>query len=60
MRITLENSHARLESGAIYFMKGQLELKVSTGGGLMKGLSRKMLSGEMFFVNEIQGTGEIY
>jgi uncharacterized protein (TIGR00266 family) len=60
VRLVLENSYARVEPGALYFMKGQLEIKASTGGGLMKGLARKMLSGETFFVNEIHGTGEIY
>lgn len=60
VRITLNNSKARVEPGALYFMRGQLEMKASTGGGIMKGLSRKMLSGETFFVNEIHGTGEIW
>ena len=60
VRITLNNSHARVEPGALYYMKGKLEMKASTGGGILKGLSRKLLSGETFFVNEIHGTGEIY
>lgn len=60
VRITLDNSHARVEPGAMYYMKGRLEMKASSGGGLLKGLSRKMLSGESFFVNEIHGSGEIY
>lgn len=60
VRITLNNSKTRVEPGALYFMRGQLEMKASTGGGIMKGLTRKMLSGETFFVNEIHGTGEIW
>jgi uncharacterized protein (AIM24 family) len=60
VRITLNNSHARVEPGAMYFMKGRLEMKASSGGGFLKGLSRKMLSGESYFVNEVHGTGEIY
>ena len=32
VRITLKNSHARVEPGALYYMKGQLEMKASTGG----------------------------
>lgn len=60
VRIKLRNSYARIEPGALYFMKGQLETKTSTGGGLMKGLARKILAGETFFVNETHGTGEIY
>jgi len=60
VKITLDNSKVRVEPGALYYMKGDLEMKASTGGGLFKGLKRKMLSGESFFVNEIRGTGEIY
>ncbi len=60
VRITLKDSHVRVEPGALYYMKGRLEMKAGTGGGILKGLSRKMLSGETFFVNEIHGSGEIY
>lgn len=60
VRIILKNSHVRAEPGALYYMKGKLEMKASTGGGILKGISRKLLSGETFFVNEIHGTGEIY
>ena len=60
VRITINNSKTRVEPGALYFMKGDLEIKASTGGGVLKGLSRKMLTGETFFVNEIHGTGEIW
>lgn len=60
VRITLDGSHVRVEPGALYFMKGRLEMRASTGGGIMKGLARKMVAGETFFVNEIHGTGEIY
>jgi uncharacterized protein (AIM24 family) len=60
VRITLRNSHARVEPGALYYMKGHLEMKASTGGGLLAGISRKLVTGETFFVNEIHGSGEIY
>lgn len=60
IRITLNNSRARIEPGAMYYMKGRLEMKASSGGGIFKGLSRKMLAGESYFVNEVHGTGEIY
>jgi len=62
VRITLPhpNSKVRVEPGALYFMHGDLEIRSSTGGGIMRGLARKMLSGETFFVNEIHGRGEIY
>lgn len=60
VRITLHNAHVRVEPGALYYMKGRLEMKASSGGGILKGLSRKMLAGETYFVNEIHGSGEIY
>jgi hypothetical protein len=41
IRITLNNSHARLEPGALYFMKGNLEMKASSGGGLTKDAVRR-------------------
>ncbi len=59
VRVTLNDSHIRLEPGALYFMKGNLEMKSNTGG-LKKGLARKMLSGESMFVSEVHGTGEVY
>lgn len=60
VRIRLDNSSIRLEPGALYFMQGNLEMKTSSGGGMMKGLLRKTLTGETFFVNEISGTGDVY
>lgn len=60
VRIRLNKSAARVERGSLYFMKGRLEMRASTGGGLLKGLTRKMVAGEDFFVNEIHGTGDIY
>lgn len=60
VRIRLNNHHVRVEPGALYFMKGRLQMKASTGGGVLKAVSRKMLSGESFFVNQIHGVGEIY
>jgi predicted Zn finger-like uncharacterized protein len=60
VKITLNDSHVRVEPGALYFMQGRLQIKASTGGGVLKGISRKLLSGESFFVNEIHGSGEIY
>ena len=60
VRITLKNSNIRSEPGALYYMKGNLQIKASTGGGLLKGLARKMTSGESLLVNEIHGTGQIY
>lgn len=62
VRVTLPGKGAkvRVEPGALYYMQGKLEMKASTGGGIMAGLRRAALSGESFFVNEIHGQGEIY
>ncbi|HKK32705.1 MAG TPA: AIM24 family protein [Desulfomicrobiaceae bacterium] len=60
VRIRLQDTNVRLEPGALYYMKGDLELKTGTRGGIMKGLLRKTIAGETFFVNEIHGTGEVY
>jgi uncharacterized protein (AIM24 family) len=60
VRITLNDSKVRIEPGALYYMEGNLEMKASTGGGFLKGLTRKALSGETFFVSEVHGTGVIY
>jgi len=53
VRIVLENSFIRVEPGALYYMRGRLEMRSSTGGGMMKALKRKLTSGESFLVNEI-------
>ena len=60
VKIELKDSSLRVEPGALYHMCGDLEMVTSTGGGVFKGLARKMTSGESFFVNEIKGTGTIY
>lgn len=60
VQVTLNKGRIRNEPGALYFMCGSLEMKTSTGGGVMRGLSRKVLSGESFFVNEIHGSGEVF
>lgn len=50
VRITISNSSVRVEPGAFYHMKGDLEIKASIGGGILKGLARKVTSPEFFFV----------
>lgn len=59
VRIILNETKVRVEPGALYYMNGNLEMKASTGGGIVKGLFRKATSGESFFVNEIHGTGTV-
>ncbi len=59
VRIKLENSGMMLEPGALYFMKGKLQLESSTQG-LTKGLMRKFITGETLFQSKIVGTGEVF
>ena len=59
VRIKIKNSRILIEPGGLHYMKGRLELK-SSSGGLIKGVSRKMLAGETLFQSHIEGTGEIY
>ena len=60
VRIQIEDSKVRIEPGSLYYMKGDLEMKASTGGGWAKSITRKFTSGENLLVNEVHGTGEIY
>ena len=59
VRVTLQNSELLIEPGALYFMKGHLQLESSTGG-IAKGLMRKFLSGESLFQSRIKGSGEVF
>lgn len=60
VRVTLNQGRLRNEPGTLYYMHGNLEMKASTGGGLMKAMKRRMFSGESALVNEIHGSGRIY
>jgi uncharacterized protein (AIM24 family) len=59
VRVKLENSGMLIEPGALYFMKGKLQLESSTQG-LTKGLMRKFITGETLFQSQINGTGEVF
>lgn len=58
VRLALDGGKARVEPGALYWMKGKLEMKTSTGGGILRAAARRLTSGESFFVNELHGRGE--
>lgn len=60
VRATLDKSQIIIEPGALYFMKGDLQLESSTQGGIAKGLMRKFMTGETLFQSKIKGTGEVY
>lgn len=60
IRVKLDRSELLIEPGALYFMKGNLQLESSAQGGIAKGLMRKFMTGETLFQSRIKGTGEIY
>lgn len=62
VRILLEDSAVKLESGALSYMKGDIEIKTKTGGviGLGKKLLNSKLTGETMFKPVYEGTGEIF
>ncbi len=60
IRVTLSKHELLIEPGALYFMKGHLQLESTVQGGIAQGLMRKFMSGESLFQSKIKGTGEVY
>ncbi|ABR55108.1 protein of unknown function DUF124 [Methanococcus vannielii SB] len=60
VKITLKGGSVAIEAGALYFMKGNIEVKSAVGKGFMKNLGTSLLSGEKLFKPEYTGTGEIW
>ncbi|MGG7178901.1 AIM24 family protein [Clostridium paraputrificum] len=62
VRIILEDSSVKLESGALSYMKGDIAIKNKTGGvvGLGKKFINSKLTGETMFKPTYEGTGEIF
>ena len=62
VRIILEDSSVKLKSGALSYMKGEIEIKTKTGGvvGLGKKFLNSKLTGETMFKPTYEGTGEIF
>jgi len=62
VRLELSKSEARVESGALYFRRGNLEMENEVGGvgGFAKKIASKMLTDETAFKPTYSGTGEIY
>lgn len=62
VRIILEDSAVVLESGALSYMKGDIEIQSKTGGvlGLGKKFINSKLTGETMFKPTYEGTGEIF
>ncbi|HOO64696.1 MAG TPA: TIGR00266 family protein [Synergistaceae bacterium] len=63
LKVDLEKDESiKAESGAMVSMEGSLDIKGTMDGGFLKGLGRKMFSGESFFFQEVQanrGPGEV-
>lgn len=65
VRIQLRKGEAILESGALHFMKGRLQVSSQAGGsgglaGLARGFATKMLTNESVYRPRYSGTGEIF
>ena len=62
VRIILDNSAVKIESGALSYMKGDIEIKTKTGGivGIGKKLFANKVTGESMFKPVFKGTGEIF
>lgn len=62
VRIIIEDSAVKLESGALSYMKGDIAIKTKTGGvlGLGKKFLNSKLTGEEMFKPTYEGTGEIF
>ena len=62
VRIILEDSSVKVESGALSYMKGEIEIKTKTGGVVdcWKTLLNSQFTGETLFKPTYEGTGEIF
>lgn len=60
VKITLKKGAVKLESGALYFMKGHIDVANKAAKGFFKNLGSSLLSGEKMFKPEYSGKGEIW
>ena len=62
VRLLIQNAAARLEAGALHYLKGQIEVENASGGigGLISKKASSMLTGEAAFRPLYSGTGEIF
>lgn len=60
LKLTLNNSEAYFEPGALYFMKGNLKMESNARGGIVSGFMRRIATGETIFQTTVTGKGEVY
>lgn len=62
VRVLLEDSSVKLEAGALSYMRGDIDIKVKTGGvlGIGKKFISSKLTGEEMFKPTYHGTGDIF
>lgn len=60
VRIVLKGGAVKIESGALYFMKGHIKVANKPTKGFFKNLGSHLLSGEKMFKPEYSGVGEIW
>jgi uncharacterized protein (TIGR00266 family) len=59
VKITMQNETVRAEAGAMYYMRGQIQME-SKGTGGLGGLIKSAVTGEALFRPTYTGTGELY
>lgn len=62
VRLTLNQSEAIVEAGALHYLHGHIQLQNPVGGvgGLGKAMLKKMLTNETAFMPRYQGSGSVY
>ncbi|MGF1515690.1 MAG: AIM24 family protein [Elainellaceae cyanobacterium] len=62
VRITLENSNAITEAGALHYLQGRLETTSNVGGmaGLGKAFLKNLTAQESIFTPRYEGSGQLY
>ncbi|MCH4886468.1 AIM24 family protein [Acidaminobacter sp. JC074] len=60
VRIILKEGAVKIESGALFFMKGKIKVATKPAKGFIKNLGSNLLSGEKMFKPEYSGKGEIW
>ncbi len=60
VRIILKDGAVKIESGALFFMKGRIKVATKAAKGFLKNLGSNLLSGEKMFKPVYSGHGEIW